>query len=878
MLSAETVAPVTMLTQDDIERSGADSLGKVLQSLPMNTGLQVNTNQDGGVGATRVNLRGLGSERTLVLLNGRRFPNGGIGGDASVDLGMIPLSSIERIEVLPSGASAIYGSDAIGGVVNIITRRRQGGTVAGVWKITDYGDGQVATGEANVDLNVLGGWWNLGVEYRKQDGVFNASRGFSARPLLIADSEGTLIYGGFDTVPDGLFEVPAGNLLGLAPGRYTRVAGSTGQTAADYRPFTPEDSYNNSPWNYSQMPNEHFSVWMNGSRPIGEATEFFMETLVDQRHSAGQGTPDAYRSSVNFAPTLSDGTPGIPADNFYNPFGVDLPYVTRRFIEQGARRITQEVDMWRAVLGLRGSLDAWNWEISIGDSESDAAHRGTGSFAWARYEAALGPSGPDDTGRIVCGQRDPATGRVPATNVIPGCVPLDVFGGAGTITQEQLDYMVPRPLVDLGSNDQRFATAVLRGPWGRMLDRDLQWVFGAEYRREGSSVIVDPLFELEFQEPNPLEVHNEFDVKELFAEANVPLLHGQRAARDLSLTVGSRWSSDNTSWQTGLNWRPVAELTLRANYGTVFRLANVLERYESRGIESGFALDPCGNDPTPEQQANCEASGVPGGVYVQGDEEFGVITGGNPELDPESGHSLVFGFTYRPAWIPGLTTSIDFTETRLTNVIGVAPIEDLLNECADHGTATACDAIFRNPDGSPQRVAGVYRNLGAMETSAVDLAIDWNAAVGLGELSAGLLATYLAEWDDQYFPGSPVFSHAGMLTLPRWRASGHLEWQRGPWWAGYSAEFIGSMTEEVFDNPFFGVVFNWYMRTVPSVLYHDIAGRYAFTSGLSLQIGIENLTDQDPPFVNYNVPENTDAGMYRLLGRTYRIRLVYEFK
>ena len=178
MPSTDTVAPVTVLTQDDIERSGENSLGRILQSLPMNTGSPVNTNMDEGIGATRVDLRGLGSERTLVLLNGRRFPNGGIGGDASVDLGMIPVSSIERIEVLPSGASAVYGSDAIGGVVNIITRRRQGGAVAGEWSVADRGDGQVAKGEASVDLNLLGGSWNLGVEYRRQIGVLNSSRSF----------------------------------------------------------------------------------------------------------------------------------------------------------------------------------------------------------------------------------------------------------------------------------------------------------------------------------------------------------------------------------------------------------------------------------------------------------------------------------------------------------------------------------------------------------------------------------------------------------------------------------------------------------------------------------------------------------------------------
>ena len=629
--------------------------------------------------------------------------------------------------------------------------------------------------------------------------------------------------------------MPVGNALGLEPGLYTRVAGSTGQTAADYRPFTREDSFNNSAWNYSQMPNEHMSFWLNGSRPLNETLEFFMEGLVDRRNSAVQGTPDFFHTVARTAPALADGSAGIPADNFYNPFGVDLPFVARRFMEQGVRRATHEIDMWRAVFGLRGNLGSWNWEFSLGDSESSAEGRTIGGFASVRYEAALGPSGPDDTGRIVCGQRDPATGRVPAANIVPDCVPLNIFGGAGTITQDQLNYMVPRPLFDSGSNDQRFATAMLRGPWGRLLNRDLQWVFGAEYRREASSELADPLHELEFAGLiTPGKLHNKFVIKEFFVEANVPLLHEQKAARELALTVGSRWSGLNTSWQSGLNWQPATEVTLRANYGTVFRVPSVSERYESPAVGLGFVPDPCGNEPTAAQQVHCEADGVPGGAYVQEENEFAIATGGNPELEPESGDTLVFGVTYEPAWVPGLVASVDFTRTRLKNVIGVAAIEDLFGQCADHGTATACDAIRRFPDGSPQLVAGSNRNLGGMETSAVDLAIDWNAVSQLGELSAGLVATYLAEWNDQFFPGGPVFHHAGTLTLPRWRASGHVEWRRAPWSAIYNAEFIGSMTEEVTDFPPRGVFFDPYLRQVRSVLYHDIAGRYQFPMGLRL--------------------------------------------
>jgi outer membrane cobalamin receptor len=158
---ADTTAPVTVLDRRDLERGGKDSIGKVVQTLPMNTGSPLNTNvNNGGDGSTRVDLRGLGSDRTLVLLNGRRFPNGGIGGDASVDLNTLPVSWIERIEVLASGASAVYGADAVGGVVNVITRGAYDGVeLSGNWTMTERGDGQIVRGQAAIGFDLFGGNW-----------------------------------------------------------------------------------------------------------------------------------------------------------------------------------------------------------------------------------------------------------------------------------------------------------------------------------------------------------------------------------------------------------------------------------------------------------------------------------------------------------------------------------------------------------------------------------------------------------------------------------------------------------------------------------------------------------------------------------------------
>ena len=332
----QAVAPVTVLDRRDIERGGESSIGDVLQALPMTTGSPLNTNANapgwaeerGGGGAA-----GDGSVRvlvhdlpTVVLLNGRRLPNSGLGADASVDLNTLPMSFIERVEVLASGASAAVGADAVGGVVNIVTRRNNRGLeLSGTRTITERGDGEIVTGQAAIGFDLLGGTWSLGVDYVEQDGVTMDRRSYSALPLIIVDGNGTVKPDGLNNLPvDGYIDVPEGNALGLEPGVYTHLPGATGQTSADYRPYERStDGFNPAPFNYSQTPNERAALWLLGSRPLGESTNLFLEAFVHHRESAQQAAPEHFSSAL-IVPMLTDGSPAHPADNYYNPFGVDM--------------------------------------------------------------------------------------------------------------------------------------------------------------------------------------------------------------------------------------------------------------------------------------------------------------------------------------------------------------------------------------------------------------------------------------------------------------------------------------------------------------------------------------------------------------------------
>ena len=877
-------APVTILELDDIRRGGLDTLGRVLQTLPFNTGSPTNTNSNFGNGSERIDLRGLGPKRTLILLNGRRFPNGGLGGDASVDASMVPLSLVDRVEVLTSGATAIYGADAVAGVVNVITREATSGLEIDLKNsLTERGDGSIFSGQAVAGIAIGRGTWSLGFDYLKQDPVQMSERGYSAYPMTIVSADGTRVRTGTRTTPDGAFGVPDGNVLGLAPELYVRIPGSTGQTAANYRLRQPSDVFVLAPYSYLQTPNEHGTVWLLGTQPINDNLKFFAEGLWHDRRSEQQNAPapiiGGIFSPVHTAsplPTLSDGRPGIPADNWYNPFGVDIVDIGRRLVELPDRKHQQHIEAWRALIGVGGTWQRWNWELALATSESRSLSSVAGVPSALRLIPALGPSGPDDSGNIVCGARDPATGIVPAANVVAGCIPLDLFGGAGSITSEQIDY-INVSLYDHGSGTSEAADFSAEGPWGELPAGPLRWAFGAEYRDEGGSFHLDPLRKAGVTgEETPLDLQGvSFDSRSVYLEGRAPLLKDRRAARALDLSVGVRYSEfssfgGDTTWQSSLRWQPVESWSLRANYAEVFRAPALDELYETQIPHRVLdTYDPCGNDPTPEQQVNCAANGVPGGVYQQDPSvEVDFVTGGNPDLLPESGRSVDVGLELTPASLPGLRVTIDYFNVDLGRFIETPGLGDILFECADRGTPSACDLVHRANDGTLLQVDGLRRNLGRLVANGYDFSADYGFHAGRVTFDTGVLATYLETRDSEFVRGLPPVHLAGERSFPHWRGLGHIDASWAGWRIGYSMQYIGAQDQFNYDV---GANF-----PIHSVLYHDLEGSLALSSGVQFRAGVLNLTDKDPPYVQGGGP-NTDVAGYRLLGRTYYAALHYEF-
>ena len=609
----------------------------------MTTGSPLNTNVNAPGSADRARAAARASQATgpsasslhdlptVVLLNGRRLPNSGLGADASVDLNTLPMSFIERVEVLASGASAAVGADAVGGVVNIVTRRNNHGLeLSGTRTITERGDGEIVTGQAAIGFDLLGGAWSLGVDYVEQDGVTMDRRSYSALPLIIVDGSGTVKPDGLNNMAaNGYFDVPEGNALGLEPGIYTRVPGATGQTSADYRPYDRSiDGFNPAPFNYSQTPNERASLWLLGSRPLGESANLFLEAFVHHRESAQQAAPAFY----------SDGSSSVPTDT--GPSGRQLLQPLRGrpaayLAPPGRGRQPQDRAGGRSVARAdRARRQRRPLDVGARAPGRPAETTGVekGFLALSRLASALGPSGLDDSGRIVCGSPDPATGRVPAASIIPDCVPLNHLRRSGE------HHGGTAGIRDSGDDDQsRHERAAIRGVgperpgWadagqGRAVGAGCRVPARSRQPGAGSAMCLPTILQTCFG--TTPEVSGAYDARELFAAVQVPLLHDRPWARDMALNIGLRWSDfssfdSHTTWQAGLRWQLAEELTLRANYSEVFRAPSLAELYERPLELEQFALDPCGNDPTPTQQANCAANGVPGGAYVQ--DGWGVI-------------------------------------------------------------------------------------------------------------------------------------------------------------------------------------------------------------------------------------------------------------
>lgn len=918
----ETSSPVFTIDRQSIESSGAATVGEFLQRTPAIAGAATNpqVNNGGGAGAATVDLRGLGVNRSLVLVDGKRWIGTISNANGAVDVNSIPMALIERVDVLKDGASAIYGSDAIGGVVNFILRKDfEGLEASAFYGISSRGDAATQRFDATFGLTGEKGHLMLGASYDKEDSVSAADRTYSSQPYqLYAGEKG---IGGTSRILTGRYVVPRASAGGVdltdpncgngANVTLTRIEGRPGSSTSDFRCFNPNtDVYNfQADGNLNLTPQERTSLFMSGNYQLTDHIEAFM-----------LGSWLRTESSFFIAPLPFDGRAAvdnvpISANSLYNPFGVDITDARLRLRDFIPTRTTRfETETYQITAGLRGVFgdSSWSWDASYGYGRTPQSSAVRGYLYSPGLTDALGPSMIDPgTGNPIC-VRTPGN----AATAIAGCLPVNFLGPApdastpaGQAQLAALELINPT-IHSSNENDLKVFNANITGDLFQMPAGAVSLAVGVERRVESASSSSDFLTIIPPGETVCLitqeactfgDISGKFDVNEIYAEALIPLLADVPFAEKLNVSLGTRYSDysnfgGTTNSKIGMEWKPFSDLLVRATYADVFRAPTIGDLYSPTVPSASTYTDPCngytGGNPT-------ACAGVPtDGSFRQSNNQVTSFQVANASLVPEEGDVLTYGFVYSPSWLEGFSVTADYWRVKLDKFITNLPENVLLNQCFNFGRF--CDTFVRDSAGDVAQMTNVTGNFGTLKTAGMDLGFRYMFPEGAwGKFSWNLDTTYLAQYDVQLlsgdpssnvgaFPGIPQSTglagtfvdnaSSGFGNMARWRALNDLTWSRGNLSASLTTRYVHHVYEapDVADVTEPGYVPK---RRVPSYTQTDLQIGYRFEDlkNSSIQIGVRNLTDRQPPLIYSGFNASTDMRTYDAIGRFYWMRWTARF-
>ncbi len=904
-VDAETASPVFVLDQKAIEQSGLSTVGDLLQRIPSVSGAATNpqVNNGGGFGESCVELRGLDCKRTLVLVDGRRIGLVGTTSDAT-DVNQIPLPLIERVEVLKEGAGAIYGSDAIGGVVNFITRK----DIEGVEINADYGKTTHNDGDHH-DINVLFGTnsdkfnFVVGGGVVQQDGVSAGRRDFSKYALYLYGGTSGVNKGGSSRVPTGrIFDNPLGLLLNGKPcASVTRIAGAAGSALTDYRCYNPAaDAYNYQPLNLIITPTERASAFSKANYKINDDIEAYAAVTATHTHSGFQIAPLPFDS-------LADNVV-LSKNSIYNPFGIDFggasganPDFTERLTSLGDRRSDTSSDSALVNGGVKGKLGLgdWNWDLNMTYSRLQQHAVVTGYFLGSLLNNALGPSFIDPaTGNPTCGTD---VGGVKTT--VPGCIPVNFFNPT---TPDQVSALKAIS-ANYNTDNTDWYKAIELDFNGKIVDLPagaMQAAAGLSYDDRRQVTVADAIV----QALPPLYLNCQlsqetctgntiggYNSKQIFGELFVPILKDLPLAHALNVDLGIRYSDyslfgNATKGDLKLEYRPVTDLLIRGTYSQVFRVPTVSDIAASPTNTAVTFNDPCTNltaaavAATPNLALACQ------GVPLTGNfkEPNGQITGlneSNPNLKPEKGHVVTSGFVYDPSFVPNLSFETTYWKYHIDGLITLLDSNYSIQQCIATGSPQFCSLIHRFPStaGTNAGLIQVFENpefnLGTLDTDGVDITLKYALHnTPIGSFNFSIDWSHLLSYKNTPAPGAATQEIAGTFNrqfgnYAKDRAYATIGWSGWGADALFVARYISHI--QLYQPSVTGVesdlVTPFPPLQIPSFVYLDLTVGYNFPTKTRLQVGIRNIADKQPPLVYQNnvTNANTDVSTYDTLGRQW---------
>ena len=901
-VDAETASPVFIVNRDAIEASGVTTMGELMQQIPVVSGAATNTsvNNGGGDGAATVELRGLGEERTLVLLNGHRMT--GIADNGAVDINMIPVNMIERVDVLKEGAGAVYGTDAIGGVVNFITRK----DIDGLELTYDYG----VTEESDGTRHSVGIAWGtsgergdivFGANFNQQDPVFAGDRDFADEALYLY---GSVFAGGSSRTPNGRSRFTDASPLHadnggqfdceIAGGSWsvTKLPGVDGTSVDDYRCWSGDDAYNYQPLNLLVTPQERTSLFTSTNYNVTEEIQMYADLLHNYTTSNSQLAELPFDSR--------DDDVVIPVNNFYNPFGqafggldgvnTDAEW---RMQALGTRRSKFTTTADQINLGFRGPImdSSWTWDVGAGYSRADQHRLIEGYLVSAKLKDAFGPSFLDPvSGEVVCG--------VPGA-IIAGCVPINIFDPNNPNQAAALDTIA-------ASYNQNEYSAVrsygvnVTGDAFTMPAGALQLALGAGYDDYFFRFDTDALTDAQppdfltcglAQETCSTDTRGDYNVSSVYLEALVPILKDLPGATALNLILGSRYSDFSTFGSTTdssakIEWRPIGDLLIRASWSEVFRSPQVGDLFGGALADAPTFNDPCVGLTAAQVAANpnynlaCE-NVVADGTFQQPNGQVTGLLSGNPNLEPETGDVVNVGFVFQPRALDGFSASFDYWQYELDDVITPVDVNTTAEICVESGDPVFCGLIDRLPDGSIRVIRQPTLNFGTLETSGYDVGLRYALNdTAAGSFQFGIDATFIDKYDSTPCDTCDTTEVAGTFdrqfgNYAEWRGMANVGWNFEPFSANLSARYVGDL---VLHDPDAAPGVQPDLK-IPESVYLDLTLGYTFKENLEINLGMDNITDEKPPILYQNnvINANTDVSTYDVVGPFYRASLKYTF-
>ncbi len=895
--------PLQVIDRTQIEDSGVENIADAIVQLPalsVGVGLSNSRQLIVGAGLSLVSLRDLGVDRTLVLVNGRRQVSGSPL-SAAVDLNTIPAELVDKIEVVTGGTSAVYGADAIGGVVNVILKKDFTGiNLRATSGISSRGDaaskGFSLTGGTNFELGGHPGNATFSFVYDDADGVKASSRAYASNGLDVvsnpaATGQNTAIPN-FIHIPDATVNIVS-NPGDFTLGNQTWIFSNDGKSIRPFN-FGPlgdrsgrsegGDGINIEQFDPLRLPirREVFGATLR----YGDSSnaELFIETRI-------AGT----QVQSTFQPTFDDGDVQLSIDNPYLPPAAvallranDVTSVPfhRIIDEAGIRGTDNDRLMQQYVIGVDGTLpNKWTYEASSAygitrESTVDLNDRDTARFLQS-LDAVRDPS----TGQIVC--RDPSD----------GCVPLDLVGINQASPAAIAFSRVNSPFRRAAS--QAVVNASVSGDLLSTPSGPVRFAGGAEYRRESALSVPGPAAQAgELFLPLIAATRGGFDVREVFAETRIPLLRSRPFFDELSVNAAARLSDYSTNgaklaWHGGLEYQPVEGLRLRGLLSRSVRAPNIGELFSPPSEIYVFAQDPCDvsvNHASPARFAHCQELGIPANFVAPTDvRTLLALVSGNPQLVPETGDTWSAGFIYRSPEVPRFSLAADYWNILIRQAIGPMPPQTVANDCVDSPLDPSvnpdCERVTRDPlTHEILTISTINQNIARISAAGVDVQLAYRQdlpavrGVAASSLETNLTTTWLRRLDFLGNVQDPTSLNAaqGVVGNPRWRALGSMTYRAGRLRATWRTQFIGDARIDWFP----GIPNNEFdLPDTGTKFFHDLALELQLGEHAHVHLNVNNVLDEVPPARGLLIHSGIGPGatVYPNLGRLFLASIDYRF-